>query len=62
MSYNIRILHSGSKTQVKGDSRKFGLWDPCVDVVLRAPVRAWFWFPVGDFPGKTGLLYGPYQY
>ena len=32
---NIRILHSGSKTQDKGDSRNHGLKDPCtIDQIL----------------------------
>ena len=31
---NARILHSGAKAGDNGDSRKQGLWDPCVHVVL----------------------------
>ena len=31
---NVRISHSGSKAQNKGDTRIHGLWDPYVHVVV----------------------------
>ena len=34
---NIRISHSGSAAQKKGDSRNHGLWNGCVYVVFWGP-------------------------
>ena len=31
---NVRILHSDSQAQDKGDCRNHGLWDPYVSLVL----------------------------
>ena len=31
---NLRISHSGSKAQYKGDNRNRVLWDPCIFVGL----------------------------
>ena len=35
---NIRISHSGSKVQQKGESRNTSLQDPCVSVVVLGPI------------------------
>ena len=49
---NMRILHSGSKAQDKGDSRNRGLWDPCVSGSFFGPLSR----RLGRLPGDCGTL------
>ena len=48
---NMRILHSGPKAHLKGDIRNHGFKDPCVYLIVWAPMPA---HALGSIPSALG--------